>query len=260
MKLDLFTPELISVLLWLGFGKLLIIGMFTFLNDLPSNRKLRVFNIKISREQTIRELKATWVVFTDAFVLAILVGFGSIELAPNWPINVLVTFVTFFVWVEVWFYWTHRWMHHSEILWKIHKHHHLSKVNQPLTATSFSTIEKFVFYTCGWLFLPTVISWYIPICPFGIALYFTYYYISSAIAHSNTEYSYSIQKHLPLGLDKLPGSSTGHALHHARYNVNFGLLTSVLDRAFGTYAKDTEKIQERAFLGQSLASLQEIFE
>jgi hypothetical protein len=29
MKLDLFTRELISVLLWLAFGKLLIIGLFT---------------------------------------------------------------------------------------------------------------------------------------------------------------------------------------------------------------------------------------
>ncbi|WP_392535634.1 sterol desaturase family protein [Nostoc sp. C117] len=260
MKLDLFTPELISVLLWLAFGKLLIIGLFTILNDLPSKQKLRVFNIKISREQTIRELKAIWVVFTDVFALTLLVGFSLIRLASDSPTNILVTFVTFFLWIEVWFYWTHRWMHKSDFLWKIHEYHHLSQVNQPLTATSFSIIEKFVFYTCGWFLLPTLISWYIPISADGIALYFTYYYISSAIAHSNTEFTYSIQKHLPFGLDKFSGSGTGHALHHARYDTNFGLLSSILDRIFGTYAEDTEKIQEKVSLGEALENLQVIIE
>jgi sterol desaturase/sphingolipid hydroxylase (fatty acid hydroxylase superfamily) len=30
-------------------------------------------------------------------------------------------------------------------------------------------------------------------------------------------------------MDKLMGSGTGHAIHHARCNVNFGLITSLMD-------------------------------
>ena len=63
---------------------------------------------------------------------------------------------------------------------------------------------------------------------------------------------------MPLGLDRLWGSGTGHAIHHARYDVNFGLITSVLDLVLGTYAPDTQKVQERVSSGQSLSSLQEV--
>lgn len=258
MNFDKFTPDLAVVLFWLAFGKLLLIGAFTCFNQMPLFKRLKVFEIEISQEQTARELKASWVVFTDTFVLAVLVSFDLIRLEPSSLGNIMTTFALFFVWIEVWFYWSHRWMHQSETLWKIHEPHHLSEVNQPLTATSFSLVEKLFFYTLGWFSVPTILSWYLPVCPLGIAIYFTYYYISSSIAHANTEYSYSIQKKSPLGLDKLPGSSTGHALHHARYNVNFGLLTSVLDRVLGTYAQDTEEIQKQVSDGQSLTSLKDI--
>lgn len=257
MKLEIFTSELLGILLWIGLGKLLIIGLFTVLRDLPAFQPIRVYKLNISSEQIVRELKATWVVITDGVVLALLAGFGLIKFAPNSLGNILLTLVIFFVWVEIWFYWTHRWMHQSEVLWKVHEHHHLSIINHPLTATSFSFLEKFVFYTCGWFFLPTLLSWYIPLSPYGIAAYFTFYYVGSVIAHSNTEFSYSIQKHIPLGMDKLLGSGTGHAIHHARYNVNFGLSTSVLDRVFGTYAQDTQKVRQSVSLGKSLSSIQE---
>lgn len=258
MNFDNFTPELAALLLWLGLGKIAIIGAFTFFNQMSFFKKLQIFKIDIFQEQTSRELKAAWVVLTDTFILAVLVNCDLIRLEPSSLSNIATTFVVFFVWIEVWFYWTHRWMHQSPTLWKIHESHHLSEVNQPLTATSFSLVEKLFFYTFAWFLVPTILSWHISICPLGIAAYFTYYYISSAIAHANTEYSYSIQRYLPFGLDKLPGSSTGHALHHARYNVNFGLLTSVLDRVFGTYAKDTEEVQKRVSLGQSLTNLQDV--
>lgn len=258
MNLAIFSPELLIVLLWIGLGKLLIIALFTVLRDLPAYQCLRVYQVNIFPEQIAREIKSAWVVITDGLVLALLAGLGLIKLAPNSFSNIILTFVIFFIWVEIWFYWSHRWMHQSKLLWKVHEHHHLSVVNQPLTATSFSFLEKFVFYTLGWFSLPTLLSWYIPLSPYGIALYFTVYYVASAIAHSNTEFSYPIQKNLPLGMDKLTGSGTGHAIHHARYNVNFGLITSLMDQVFGTYASDTQKVQERVFFGQSLSSFEEV--
>lgn len=258
MKLEMFTPELISVLLWLAFGKLPIVGILMTIQNLPSIKKLRVYDIEVSREQTIRELKDSWVVLTDAVVLVILVCSGLLKLSTESLGNILLTFVVFFVWVEVWFYWTHRWMHQSEFMWKFHEHHHLSILTQPLTATSFSFVEKFVFYTCGWFLLPTLLSWYIPISAYGIAAYFACYYIASPIAHSNMEFLYPLFKYLPFGMSNLSSSATSHGIHHARCNVNFGLITSVLDCIFGTYASDTEKVKKRIFLGENLGSLQEV--
>ncbi|MFB2771435.1 sterol desaturase family protein [Pelatocladus sp. BLCC-F211] len=256
----MFTSELLSVLLWLAFGKFLIVGILMLIKNLPSIQKLRVYDIEVPQEQTVRELKAAWVVLTDAMVLAILVWLGLIKLSPESFGNILLTFLVFFIWVEVWFYWTHRWMHQNDFMWKIHEHHHLSLINQPLTAISFSFIEKFVFYTCGWFLLPTLLSWYIPISAYGIAAYFTCYYIASPIAHSNMEFLYSLLKYLPFGMSNLSSSATSHGIHHARCDVNFGLITSVLDCIFGTYAQDTEKVKKRLYLGQNLTSLQEILE
>lgn len=260
MKLDEFTPELIIVLLWLAFGKLPILGTLTLIKNWPSIQKLHVYDIAVSREQTIRELKSAWVVVTDAVFLAILVLFNLIRLSPESLSNILLTFVVFFVWVEVWFYWTHRWLHCSNRMWKIHKHHHLSIINQPLTSISFSFLEKFVFYTCGFFLLPALLSWYIPISAYGITAYFTCYYIASPIAHSNVEFLYSFLKYLPFGMSNLSSSATSHGIHHARCNVNFGLITSILDCAFGTYAKDTENVKKRLYIGQSLTSRQEVLE
>lgn len=258
MNAELFTIDFVCVLLWLVAGKPLIIGLFTLLINVPPFKSRRVFQLDLSSGQTGRELKAAWVVITDAVVLALYAALGWIQLGTNTPINTLLTFGLFFVWVELWFYWTHRWMHQSRWLWPAHAAHHLSKINQPLTATSFSVIEKLIFYSLGWFLLPVLVSWWYPISPYGIALYFTVYYIASCIAHSNTEFSYTTQKHLPWGLDKLPGSGTGHAIHHARYNVNFGLLTTILDRLLGTYASDTVKVQAKAADGGGLTQLHEV--
>jgi Delta7-sterol 5-desaturase len=253
---DVFTSELVGLLLWLSFGKPLAILIITVICELPSSRNLHIFNIQIFREQTIRELKSTWLIFTDAFMLMLLVKFNIVRFGSNSPINIMLTFSAFFLWIEIWFYWCHRLMHKNNLLWKVHEYHHLSEINQPLTASSFSMVEKFVFYTCGWFLLPTVVSWFNPLSTLGVGLYFAYYYASSAIAHSNTELTYSFQKHLPFGIGKCLGSATGHALHHARYDTNFGLLSSIPDRLFGTYAKDTEKVQQKVSSGESLENLQ----
>ena len=258
MNFSLFTPDFIAILLWLAFGKLLIIGTFTLLIRIPPFKTQRVFQVELKTEQTWRELKGAWVVITDALILGLYTAMGWINLSVNsWP-NIILTFGIFFVWVEIWFYTTHRLMHQSDWLWNAHKFHHLSEVNQPLTATSFSVAEKLVFYSLGWFALPMLLSWWVPISPYGIALYFTVYYVASCIAHSNTEFSYTMQRHLPWGLDRLPGSGTGHAIHHARYNVNFGLLTTVLDQLLGTYAADTMQVQASATNGNGLKQLKEV--
>lgn len=235
MEREVFTPNFLIVLLWIGFGKLITIGLFTFICNLPSKRQLRVYDIEIKKEQVVWELKASWLVLTDPIVLALLAWFRLIKFAPESPANILFTIAVFFVWAEVWFYWTHRLMHNQPLLWKIHRHHHLSKISQPLTAASFSFVEKFVFYTCGWLLFLSAVSWFVPISLYGIVAFYSYYFFTSPIAHSNTELSAHLLGKLPLSMGNIIGTATGHAIHHVQSNVNFGFITTVLDRVFGTY-------------------------
>ena len=46
-------------------------------------------------------------------------------------------------------------------------------------------------------------------------------------------------------------------MHHARCHGNYGFLTSLTDRLFGTYMPDTPAIHRRAFAGQGLAGIDE---
>lgn len=246
MERDIFTFKFLVLLLWLACGKLLTVALFTVVTNSHSNLKLRVYNVAINRQQTIRELKSSWLVLTDPIVLALLAWFGLIKFAPESPTNILLTVGVFFIWAEVWFYWTHRLMH-SHWLWKIHQHHHLSEITQPLSAASFSFVEKFVFYTCGWLFFLAFLSWYLPISLYGIVAFYTYYFITSPIAHSNTELTPHWIHELPFGIGKFLGTATGHALHHDQYGVNYGFITSVLDRVFGTYRDKEEQSKPEMF-------------
>lgn len=242
MNIEIFTPQLIKVLLWLAFGKFLTIGILTIIEKGFSSSKLRIYNnLHVCRQQTIQEIKSIWIVFTDAVFFALLVYFGWLKLSQDTPVNILLTFTVFFVWVEFWFYWSHRWLHQSKFLWQFHESHHQSILTQPLTAVSFSFIEKLVFYTCGWFLLPTLLSWYIPISAYGIAAYFACYYIFSPLGHMNLEAVYSLFESLPFEMNHFSSVAMSHPIHHIRYNANFGLITPVFDHIFGTHDSNKEE-------------------
>ncbi|HWJ25042.1 MAG TPA: sterol desaturase family protein, partial [Flavisolibacter sp.] len=50
---------------------------------------------------------------------------------------------------------------------------------------------------------------------------------------------------------------TYHAMHHARYVKNYGLITSTLDRLFNTMWEDYDQVQSRAASEQPLNKLSE---
>lgn len=95
MEQEIFTTKFVLILAWIGFGKLLTISLFTFISNLPSKQKLRVYDFKASQEQTVRELKSSLLVITDPIVLALLVWLKLIKFAPDSSLNILLTIDSF---------------------------------------------------------------------------------------------------------------------------------------------------------------------
>lgn len=238
-------PFIIGSLVWLAFGKYLIILLLTLLSKVKAVSEKQIYRIPIQQRQLKEELKSAWMVITDAVVLFALLLSGALQLAADTGLNTAITLLVFFVWVETWMYWTHRWMHEVPFLRKIHAHHHISVVPHALSSISFSFTEKFFFYTCGWLLFLAGISWFVPVTLTGIVAFYSFYYITSPIAHMNIE-MFAPPKNKIVKAVLILGTSTGHAMHHARAKGNYGFITKIYDKLFGTYYYDTEEIQERA--------------
>lgn len=239
------------VLLWLAFGKILLGLAWEWLMATPGMREHRVYRIETPPTQRLRELKSSWHVVSDAIFLYALVELNLIRFAPDTLANTLITFGIFYVWVEVWYYSTHRLAHQYDFLYKFHKSHHLTLVVTPLSSISMSWVEKWIFYTTGWLGFMAAASWFAPVSLYGIAAYYTYHFIISLHGHSNVEAARFNAVLTRLGM----GSATSHALHHTRFRVNYGFSNMLLDRLLGTYAKETGELQARAIEKRGVTSL-----
>ncbi len=248
------NKRILYSLAWLAFGKYLTIALFTMLSKVQFVKDKSIFKIGLSKKQLKKEWSSLWMILTDAIVMTTLLLTNTIRLADDIAINVFITLVVFFLWVELWMYWTHRWMHEWSFLRKIHSHHHVSVIPHPLSSISFSFIEKFFFYTCGWLLFLAAVSWIIPISFMAIIYFYTFYFIASPIAHMNIE-MFKPPKNKIVHSILILGTSTSHALHHTRTKGNYGFLTKMYDKLFHTYFPDTEEIQERAYNKNGLTTL-----
>jgi sterol desaturase/sphingolipid hydroxylase (fatty acid hydroxylase superfamily) len=215
-------------LIWLAVGKTLAVLVLTVISNLQYFQKRKLYiREAIKPEQSKREWLGLLLVPTDALVLTILIYFDWIRFASESLLAQITTIAIMILWVDLWMYVTHRLMHNSKFFWKSHRHHHLSKVSQPVTAISFSFVEKFFFYSVGWIGGITVISWFFPVSFDGIIIYFSSYFFLSAASHGNIEY---FKDHF-----EVLQSPAIHGLHHLRPGVNFGFWTTLYDRIFGTY-------------------------
>ena len=115
-------------------------------------------------------------------------------------------------------------------------------------------MEKFIF-SAGIIGPVAALSLIMPISFYGIIAYYIFYFITNVIGHSNVEIREKGYAETLIG--KTLNSSTYHAMHHARYIKNYGLITSTLDRLFNTMWEDYDKVQSRAAIGQPLARLSE---
>ncbi len=196
-----------------------------------------IYTIPIKDNQLRREFKNSILMPIHAIFLGSLGWIGFFN--NNSTQSFLLTLIAVVLWAEIWHYFSHRAMHLRALHW-IHKEHHKSRINTPLTAISFSFTEKLLF-DIG-MFLPFVlIDFFISVNFFGIAVWFIAYLIINSFSHANFEFrAKSYNSHV----GKILTTTTYHALHHSRYTGNYGLGTRVLDRLLDTEWNDYEALYD----------------
>ncbi len=225
------------LMLWLAFGKLPVVVLVNWVVNTPfSQRRRFIVGATPPPGQRRREWQGAWLACSDALLLLLAASVGGIRLQAPSAGNIVLSIVAMILWVDLWMYWTHRWMHSSRRLWSIHRHHHLSRLAEPSTALSFSLGEKLAFYTTGWIVGASVMSWFIPMSLAGITAYYTLYFVLSCLGHCNTVY-FKERWIIP--------SPAVHALHHWKPAVNFGFYTTLYDRMFGTYASPGVRLESK---------------
>ncbi|HEU0064658.1 MAG TPA: sterol desaturase family protein [Flavisolibacter sp.] len=242
----------IAPLIFLAVANHLIV--FGFILIYKSKKIKRIYNLEASEEQVKEELMNSYLTSPLHAVLiwlALYSGFLK-DIDTNW-LNFIYTFLIVFVWTEIWHYFSHRLMHHKSLLW-IHREHHKSKITNPVSSISFSFLEKLIF-SVGIIAPVAALSHTIPISVYGIIAYYLFYFVTNVLGHSNIE----IRKpgYANTWIGRIINTPAYHAMHHARYVKNYGLITSTLDRLFNTMWEDYEKVQSRAAMDQPLTKLSE---
>ena len=216
--------------------------------------RYRIYRCGYCEGQWQSELRATLLIIPfDACLVVPAHVFGWIRPGPIAGWSVAASFTLMFVWFEVWFYFTHRLLH-TRAFYFIHRQHHVAKVTSPLSALSFSYLERAILVG-GAMGFSVAASQLIPLALPGIALYFFANYLINVLGHSNLEVFPARFTRSPWGRWLI--TPTYHALHHARHRGHYGLFTQCLDRAFETVWPDYEKVQQRAASGEGLSALHE---
>lgn len=250
---------------WISFGRLVgLVALATAAHGFAALLVLRIrrrpdsmgrpiYAMTPRRGQLRKELVGSLQAPSHAVVLAALISVGWLELARDSVASVLGTFVLAALLAEVWHYTSHRAMHTRWLLF-IHRHHHESRVMSVWSAVSFSLLEKLL-YSTGLVGLLGLVSGWVPISFWGVVTYYLFYLATNTIGHSNLEMRDAGFCRTRVG--RILNTTTYHALHHGRYVGNYGLLTQVLDRAFGTRWEDYDRVHARVASGQPLTRLGE---
>ncbi|WP_185218886.1 sterol desaturase family protein [Paraburkholderia dinghuensis] len=246
----IFGAEALGALGWILLGQILIMIIMNYVAQSRIFRSGRIFDVPIPARQRRREFIHSWHVFLDSIVLYIFLYTGLLRPSVfTWP-DTLITFLIFVVWVEVYFYCVHWAMHSFKWLRPIHREHHRSVVNTPYSGFASSMSEKVVLLSLATCFM-AALSWFMNITMSGIAAFYAYYYVIVIGGHCNTEFPFISRTMQRLGL----ATPSVHALHHARFNVNYGFSFVFLDRLFGTYTSETDTLRDRALAGNGYQSL-----
>jgi sterol desaturase/sphingolipid hydroxylase (fatty acid hydroxylase superfamily) len=130
------------------------------------------------------------------------------------------------------YYWNHRFGHESAIFWAAHVVHHQSQeynLSTALRQTSSGALLGWIFYL-----------------PMAIAGFPTEVFVVAAVVNLLYQYWIHTEQIGKLGwFDRWFGSPSNHRVHHAvndRYlDRNYGGITMLWDRLFGTFVEEDEK-------------------
>jgi Delta7-sterol 5-desaturase len=213
-----------------------------------------VYKVKEQAGQRARERRNSWTTTpVHAVLFVAFIGSGALRAGPESICLAVATFALTFLWTELWHYLSHVALH-SKSLHFIHREHHRSRLTAPWTSVSFSLMEKVVF-SFGVLGGLALVSHCGNLSAFGIFAYYAMYFFLNTLGHANFEFRKPGYYNRFMGT--LFNSPSYHALHHARYTKNYGLITPWFDRLFGTQWEDVGAVQTRAAEGAPLMRLGE---
>lgn len=208
------------------------VGLGVLVRSLEPAQRFAVSELPIGSRRLRSELFAgiqNFVVDGVAIALVIRARMIWFERAFSWP-SFCGTLVCLFVLYELWFYALHRALH-ADVLYWIHRQHHQGRNPHPVTAFSFSALERAIFISGG-MALTIVLSRVWPVSLDAFVLFGLIGVITGVIGHLNIELYPSGLLEFRLG--RLVSTATFHALHHENQRAHYGLSSTILDRLFGT--------------------------
>jgi Delta7-sterol 5-desaturase len=213
-----------------------------------------VYGVAAPEGQRVREIRnALTTTPVHALLFMAFIWSGWLVIGEETAFLIITTFVGTLLWTEVWHYFSHRAMH-LRIIHFLHREHHRSRVTGVWSSVSFSFLEKFIF-SAGILGGLAAISQAHSVSAIGITAYYVMYFFTNTLGHANFEFRKPDYRSSVMG--KIFNSPSYHAMHHARYDLNYGLLTPWLDQILGTEWKDAPNVQTSAAMGHPLKTLSE---
>ena len=226
------------VYFFIAFRYFLMVGMayFVLWKRTPRFFKLRQIYPKLpGKEQVWREIR--WSLLTSVVFAVSGVGLGLMwelgwarfylpfEQYGFWYLPLSLLLLSFGH--ELYFYWTHRWMHHPKVYRWIHRVHHESLEPSPWASFSFHPLESVL----EALILPLLVL-VVPVHPVLFLTYLTLMTVSAIVNHLGFEVLPRGALGQWLGRHFITGSH--HSAHHRYFTCNYGLYYTWLDRLFRT--------------------------
>lgn len=144
---------------------------------------------------------------------------------PLWylPLSVLLYLIAH----DMWFYWTHRWMHRPHLFRLAHAVHHASRPPTAWAAMSFHPLEALT----GAVVIPALV-FLLPIHVGALGVVLTIMTVMGVSNHMGWEMFPRWLVRGPIG--GLLITATHHQRHHEQYRCNYGLYFRFWDRLCGT--------------------------
>ncbi len=147
---------------------------------------------------------------------------------------------------DIYFYFTHRLMHHPAIFKAFHLVHHKSTNPSPWAAFAFHPLEAVV--EAG--ILP-VLVFVMPVNRYAILIFFLISTVINVYGHLGYEIYPAWLIRSKAG--KWLNTSVSHNMHHKYFKGNYGFYTRIWDELFGTMNPDYHQVVDELFAGKNNA-------
>ena len=220
----IFRYFLLAGAFWLGFYK----------SKSPALKKRQIYDVLPESNQQLYEIK--WSMYTS-----VVFGISGVLMGLMWQndwTQIYLKFDQFGFWYlplsfivtslvhDLYFYWTHRWLHLPRIFKMFHKIHHNSVTPSPWASFSFHPVEGVI----QALALPLIVL-IVPLHPVVILIYLTAMTLSAVSNHLGFEI---LPQKSERSWAKWFVSGVHHTQHHRYYRYNFSLFYPFFDVLFKT--------------------------